>query len=184
MTEYFSKWIDADSFKTLVVCAESNINLVSSTSVYPKANGQAESSNKVVINYLKKKLKRRRGRWAEELPLVLWADRTTPKTSTGQTPYSLVHGCDAVILAEARVPNSRDSLNTIEANYSLMQDSLVLTEEFRDAAKTRIESYQQALARSDNKNVKIRVFREGDPVLQKNNTAVPCPDELKIQYYF
>ncbi|XP_074297214.1 uncharacterized protein LOC141627915 [Silene latifolia] len=57
-----------------------NINLVTSTSGYPKANGQAESSNKVVIRYLKKKLKSRRGTWAEELLLVVWADRTTPKT--------------------------------------------------------------------------------------------------------
>ncbi|XP_074316077.1 uncharacterized protein LOC141652473 [Silene latifolia] len=82
--------------------AEWNINLVTSTPGYPKANGQAESSNKVVINCLKKKLNRKRGRWAEELPLVLWADRTTPKTSTGQTPYYLVYGCEAVIPAEIR----------------------------------------------------------------------------------
>ncbi|XP_074305130.1 uncharacterized protein LOC141640138 [Silene latifolia] len=132
----------------MAFCAEWNINLVTSTPGYPKANGQAESSNKIVINCLKKKLKRKRGRWAEELPLMLWADRTTPKTSTGQTPYSLVYGCEAVIPAEICVPTSRYSLNSIETNDSLLQDSLVLTEELRDAAKIRIASYQQAVARS------------------------------------
>ncbi|XP_074283273.1 uncharacterized protein LOC141607826 [Silene latifolia] len=116
MTDYFSKWIEADSFRQvtekevisfirkniifrLAFCTEWNINLVTSTPGYPKANGQAESSNKVVISCLKMKLKRKRGRWAEELSLVLWADRTTPKTSTSQTPYSFMYGCEVVIPA-------------------------------------------------------------------------------------
>ncbi|XP_074291084.1 uncharacterized protein LOC141617844 [Silene latifolia] len=144
-----------------------NINLVTSTPGYPKANGQAESSNKVVINCLKKKLKSRRGRWAEELLLVLWADKTTLITPTGQTPYFLVYGCETVIPVEVHMPTSRYSLNNIEVNNSLMQDSLVLTEELRDAAKIRIASYQQTVARRYNKNVKIRVFKEGDSVLRK-----------------
>ncbi|XP_074293473.1 uncharacterized protein LOC141620524 [Silene latifolia] len=101
MTDYFSKWIAADSFRqvtekevislirTNIICRhgvyseivcdngtqfvgkriktfydEWNINLVTSTPGYPKANGQAESSNQVVINCLKKKLKSKRGKWA------------------------------------------------------------------------------------------------------------------------
>ncbi|XP_074299119.1 uncharacterized protein LOC141630149 [Silene latifolia] len=147
--------------------AQWNINLVTSTPGYPKANGQAESNNKVVINCLKKKLKKRKGRWAEELPLLLRADRTTPKTSTGQTPYSLIYGCEAVIPAEIHVPTTRCSLNTIEENQPLMQDSLTLAEELRYAAIIRIASYQQTVARSYNKNINIRVFMEGDLVLRK-----------------
>ncbi|XP_074301306.1 uncharacterized protein LOC141632683 [Silene latifolia] len=148
----------------MAFCAQWNINLVTSTSGYPKANGQAEYSNKVVISCLKKKLKRRNGRWAEELPLVLWADWTTPKTSTGQTPYSLVYGFEVVIPEEIHVPTTRSSLNTIEENRPLLQDSLTLAEELRDAAKIIIASYQQTVARSYNKNVNIRVFKEGDLV--------------------
>ncbi|XP_074297421.1 uncharacterized protein LOC141628144 [Silene latifolia] len=151
----------------MAFCAQWNINLVTSTPGYPKDNGQADSSNKVVISYLKKKLKRRKDRWAEELPLVLWADRITPKTSTCQTPYSLVYGCEAVIPAKIHVPTTRCSLNTVEENQPLMQDSLTLAEELRDSAKFRIASYQQTVARSYHKNVNIRVFKEGDLVLRK-----------------
>ncbi|XP_074301294.1 uncharacterized protein LOC141632669 [Silene latifolia] len=151
----------------MAFCAQWNINLVTSTPGYPKANGQVESSNKVVINCLKKKLKRRKGRWAKELSLVLWANRTTPKTSTCQTPYSLVYGCEAVIPAETHVPTTRSNLNTIEENKPLLQDSLTLTEELRDAARIRIASYQQTVAKSYKKNVNIRVFKEGDLVLRK-----------------
>ncbi|XP_074306127.1 uncharacterized protein LOC141641359 [Silene latifolia] len=139
---------------------------VTSTPGYPKANGQAKSSNKVVISCLEKKLKKRKGRWPEELPLVLWADRTTPKTSTDQTPYSMVYGCEAVIPAEIHVPTTSCNLNTVEENQPLMQDSLTLAKELSDAAKIRIASYQQTVTRSYNKNVNIRVFREGDLVLR------------------
>ncbi|XP_074305618.1 uncharacterized protein LOC141640838 [Silene latifolia] len=130
----------------MAFCAQWNINLVTSTLGYPKANGQAESSNKVVISCLEKKLKRGKGRWDKELPLVLWADRTTPKTSTCHTPYSLVYGYEAVITAEIHVPTTRCILNTMEENQPLMQDSLTLAEELRDAAKIRIASYQQTIA--------------------------------------
>ncbi|XP_074299230.1 uncharacterized protein LOC141630289 [Silene latifolia] len=92
---------------------------------------------------------------------------TTLKTSTCHTPYSLVYGCEAVIPAEVHVPPSRYSLNNIEANANLMQDNLSLTEELRDSARIRMTSYQQTVARSYNKNVRIRVFKEGDLVLRK-----------------
>ncbi|XP_074282964.1 uncharacterized protein LOC141607507 [Silene latifolia] len=144
----------------MAFCAEWNINLVTSTPSYPKANGQAESSNKVVINCLKKKLQRRKAKWAEELLLVLWAGRTTPKTSTGQTPYSLVYGCETVIPAEIDVPTTRSSLNTVEDNKPLLQDSLTLAEELRDAARIIIASYQQTVARSYNKNENVNI-RDG-----------------------
>ena len=45
--------------------------MITSTPVHPQANGQAESSNKIIINNLKKKLGSKKGKWAEELPYVL-----------------------------------------------------------------------------------------------------------------
>lgn len=80
------------SEKTETFCRKYNISLVKSTPRYPQANWQAESSNKIIINNLKKRLTAHKGKWVEELPWVLWADRTTPKISTGQTPSSLVYG--------------------------------------------------------------------------------------------
>ena len=43
-------------------CKNWNITLVTSTPRYPQANGQVESSNKLVLGILKKKLDRKRGR--------------------------------------------------------------------------------------------------------------------------
>ena len=38
--------------------------------------------------------------WAEELPNVLWAYRTTPQISTSETPYSSDYEAEAVIPTE------------------------------------------------------------------------------------
>ena len=38
--------------------------------------------------------------WSEKLPFALWAYRTSFRTSTGATPYSLVYGMEAVLLVE------------------------------------------------------------------------------------
>jgi len=153
--------------KTQRFCDKWNIQLIPSTPYNPRSNGQAESSNKIIINILKRKLMAKRGKWAEELPLVLWADRTTTKNSTGQTPFSLVYGCEAVIPVEVALPTARYGLNTPEANIQEVADVLDLVQGLREQASIRMASYQQAVARSYNQNVRIRAFQVGDLVIRK-----------------
>lgn len=75
------------------------------TSVYhPQANRQTEVTNRTILQGLKTRLGRAKGDWVEELPNVLWAYRTTPRTATGETPFSLVYGSEAVIPAENGMP--------------------------------------------------------------------------------
>ena len=54
------------------------IEFYNSTLAYPQSNGQAEASNKTILDGLKKRLEKAKGKWAEELPSVLWAYQTTP----------------------------------------------------------------------------------------------------------
>ncbi|XP_022841945.1 uncharacterized protein LOC111365636 [Olea europaea var. sylvestris] len=61
VTDYFTKWIEVEAL--------SKLNF--STPRYPQANSQAESSNKTVMNTLKKRLSEAKGKWADELPGVL-----------------------------------------------------------------------------------------------------------------
>ncbi|KAJ9564818.1 hypothetical protein OSB04_000784 [Centaurea solstitialis] len=68
------------SDKTRTFYEKRGIKLVTSTPRYPQSNGLAESSNKVIINSIRKRLKGAKDRWVEELPSVLWANRTTPGT--------------------------------------------------------------------------------------------------------
>ena len=48
-----------------------------------------------------------KGIWPEELPSVLWAYRTTARTPTGETPFRLTYGNEAVILAEIGLTSYR-----------------------------------------------------------------------------
>ena len=59
-------------------CCELGITNRYSTPAYPQGNEQAEASNKVIVNGLKKRLDDAKGRWVEELPHVLWAYHITP----------------------------------------------------------------------------------------------------------
>uniref|UniRef100_A0A2N9F652 Uncharacterized protein n=1 Tax=Fagus sylvatica TaxID=28930 RepID=A0A2N9F652_FAGSY len=60
-------------------CSELGIKNVYSSPAYPQSNGQAEASNKTVLDGIKKRLEDAKGRWVEELPNVLWTFRTTPR---------------------------------------------------------------------------------------------------------
>ncbi|KAG7588679.1 Ribonuclease H domain [Arabidopsis suecica] len=90
-------------------CSAWGIKLSYSTSRYPQGNGQAEASNKTILSNLKKHLSARKGGWYDELQPVLWAYRTTPRRATGETPFSLVYGMEAVVQAELNVPGLRRS---------------------------------------------------------------------------
>ena len=55
----------------------------------PQANGQVEPVNKTITHNLKMKLEDLKGRWADELPEVLWAYRTSARSTTRETLLSL-----------------------------------------------------------------------------------------------
>ena len=86
---------DSRAFRGL--CSDLGIKNRYSTPVYPQSNGQTEAINKALVNGLKKRLDYMKGRWAKELPNVLWAYRTTPRRSTGETPFSLTYRAKAVM---------------------------------------------------------------------------------------
>ena len=96
-----------DSIAFRNFCSELNIRNSYSTPRYPQSNGQAEATNKTLINALKKMLEQAKGKWVEELLGVLWAYRTTPGRPTGNTPFALAYGMDAIIPTEIGLPTIR-----------------------------------------------------------------------------
>lgn len=76
---------DSKAFR--IYCSDLRIKNRYSMPANPQSNGQAEATNKTIINGLKKKLENAKERCIEELPNVLWAYQTTPRRSTGETPF-------------------------------------------------------------------------------------------------
>ncbi|GJS58342.1 reverse transcriptase domain-containing protein, partial [Tanacetum coccineum] len=83
------------------------IQLVSTSVYHPQANEAVERANRSIMQGIKTRLHQKGGAWVEELPNVLWAHKTTPKTSNGETPFSLAYGTKAVIPAEIGIPTRR-----------------------------------------------------------------------------
>jgi hypothetical protein len=84
---------------------------------------------------------------------VLWAYRTTPRRSTGETPYSLAYGTEAVILLEVGLPTIRTTLVESGGNDEALAEQLDLAEERRERALITLAAYQEQLRRSYNKKV-------------------------------
>jgi hypothetical protein len=58
----------------------------------------------MVLDALKKRLhdaaNSKGGKWIKELPNALWGLRTQPSKPTGQSPYFLVYGSEAILPAD------------------------------------------------------------------------------------
>ncbi|KAL5808664.1 hypothetical protein ACOSQ3_029355 [Xanthoceras sorbifolium] len=144
-----------------------NIKLSYSSPRYPQANGQAESTNKIIMSTLKKRLDQYKGKWADELQGVLWSYRTTVRTSTGETPFSLTYGSEAVIATEADYPSYKIRHATEETNNRELLNELNTIDERRDKAAIKLVVYQQRVARHYNRNIRLKVFNIGDWVIRR-----------------
>ena len=137
-----------------------------STPIYPQSNGQAEATNKTLALILKKQLDEHKGRWCEQLHNILWAYRTTRRSATGESPFLLTYGAEAVIPTEILMPTTKTEAWEKNLTTDMMLERLDDLEERREAALQKMENYQRRLAREYNKKVKLRNFVEGQYVLR------------------
>nr|XP_033512859.1 uncharacterized protein LOC117277560 [Nicotiana tomentosiformis] len=129
---------------------------------------------------LQKTLEEAKGLWPELLPEVLWAYRTTPKTSTGETPYSLVYGTDVVIPVEVGESSLRYSHESGPRNDESRKQELEEVEKWRDMAYIRMIAQKQQAEYYYNKKAKIRPLKVGDYVLKDKTQANKDPREGKL----
>ena len=95
---------------------------------------------------------------------MLWSIRTT---ATGQTPFALVYGAEAVLPHEVRRCSAR-VLAFDEAQQDAMRGmDIVLREEHRRQALLRAARYQEALRRYQCRRVRSRTLEVSDLVLRR-----------------
>ena len=92
-----------------------------------------------------------------------------PRRATGESPFSLTFGVEAIIPAEISVPTLRRqlSLENEDRNQEMLSDSLDLLDEKRDRALVHMANYQQSISKYYNSKVRPRTSNEGDLVLHK-----------------
>lgn len=68
-------------------CAQLNITQHFASVKHPQTNGLVDRANHSLGEGIKARLDKHKGRWVDELSHVLWAHRTTIKSSMGDTPF-------------------------------------------------------------------------------------------------
>ncbi|KAK3008565.1 hypothetical protein RJ639_013962 [Escallonia herrerae] len=165
------KQFDNNNFRTF--CSNLSIDLRFTSVAHPQSNGQTENMNRNILQGLKKKLNEAKGAWVDELPKVLWAYRTTPHSVTGEMPFSLYYGTEAMLPVEIGVPTIW-ALHFSELNNDVgLRTNLDLVEEARTQAHVRSVNVKQRVARYYNQRVRSKQFNEGDLVLHKLEVSNP-----------
>ncbi|KAL0411872.1 UNVERIFIED_CONTAM: hypothetical protein Slati_3776900 [Sesamum latifolium] len=144
--DYFTKWVEAESLARIT-------------------EGEACTSSKDSPQWL---ILRPMGKLRSQI-----ASWTTPRGSTGETPFSLVYGTEAIIPAELGMPSHRVMNFSEECNENLLRENLDLIEELREKAFLRAQRYKNIMISSYNIRVKSRNFQVGDLVLRRVDALKP-----------
>ena len=125
----------------------------------------------MILDALKKRLYQKEekhpGRWLKELLAMVWGLRTQASHSTRVSPYFLVYGSEAILLADIafRAP-------TVE-HYNEEQAIAIRTENVDRAEEERLitcictAKYLEGLRRYYNRNIKGRSFVVDDLILRR-----------------
>jgi transposase InsO family protein len=118
---------------------------------HPRANGQVERANGMILEALRKKVfdknEKFAGKWIRELPYVIWSLRTQPRRVLhGNTPFFMVYDSEAVLPADLKFGAPR-----------LIFENIVI----------QSARYQQTLRRYHDKAIRHRSFAVGDLVLRR-----------------
>eukprot|EP00253_Pinus_taeda_P006502 PITA_06502 len=170
-TDYFTKWIEAipcRSKKMVSFCHKFHITLGHSTAYYPQGNGLVESSNKSLVNMIKKVLEENKKNWHKKLVNALWADRLTTKRSIGVSPYELVYGLEAKFPSSLGIPVMK-LLQESQAEPNDMQrrvNQIICLQQTRDQVYNRVQILQDKLKKAFDRRTKAEDFNMGDKVLK------------------
>ncbi|GKU97906.1 hypothetical protein SLEP1_g10981 [Rubroshorea leprosula] len=110
-------------------CSSYGIKLQFTSVYHPESDGMVESVNKCILEGIKPRLEQHKARWADELNNVLWAYRTTSRIATGETPYHLTFGTEAVIPIEIGIPSFKVTHFDEGQNGQLLRENLDLLDE-------------------------------------------------------
>ena len=127
-----------------------------------QANGQAESSNKILIRLIKKKIEETTRRWHEVLSKALWAHRISRHGATKVTPFELVYGQEAILPVEVNLDTYRlakqNDLSVVDY-HDLMMDNIDEVSDKRLQALKEIEKDKIWVARAYNKKIRSKSFQ-------------------------
>jgi hypothetical protein len=138
---------------------------------HPRANGQVEMVNGMIIEGLKKRLydenSKKCGKWIHELPHVIWGLRTQPYKATGQTPFFLVYGSEAILPADIMWKSPRVEMYNEGETDEARQLELDSIEE----ARCTIPTGDPTISRTQHQRTVVQYMRFG-PTLHRRRVRI------------
>ncbi|KAK2986185.1 hypothetical protein RJ640_006220 [Escallonia rubra] len=146
---------------------EYRFEIINYTPYYAQANGQAEATNKSIKHIMERAIEDSPNEWLRLLSKGLWAFRTSPRSSTGITPYALTYGHDPILPMEITVKSFRvamqNSLAVAEYNEAMAIELEDLGDHRLDALD-RLHAQKLKVSKSYNRRVLPKTFHEGSLV--------------------
>jgi transposase InsO family protein len=176
---------NAQEFKSkfmIDLCGNHNISLTHSMPYYPQGNGLVESSNKTLIEIIKKLLVENKKLQDSKIKYALWTDIISTKKSLGTSPFHLVYGVDFVFPTQLGIPVLKflqeeiDKLNDIQRRIF----QIIEVQQKREELGENTEAYQSNIKSTFDKKTKKEIFQEGDMVLRWDAKTVENPKHGKF----
>lgn len=138
-----------------------------STVSRPQTNGQAESANKIVLKRNQEVFGSCERGMVRRPAGVVWSAQTTTKEATGNSPFGLVYGSEAVLPIEVDIPSPQMNFYEFEKNEEEKPINLDFLSETLGKVLLRSIRYKQRVTRQFNRRVKVRLIQLGDWLVKK-----------------
>eukprot|EP00253_Pinus_taeda_P008420 PITA_08420 len=156
------------SKRKIEFCNKYKIILGHSTAYYPQGNRLVESSNKSLVDIVKKLLEINKKSWHTKLVNALWADRVSQKKSIGMSPFELVYGVDTVFPTSLAAPVVK-LLQEAGSEDDPMQrrlNQMIHLEQTREEFCKNMFKLQERIKKIYDRKVKTDKFQLDDVVLK------------------
>eukprot|EP00253_Pinus_taeda_P024642 PITA_24642 len=169
-TDYFTKWIEV-----IPTRQATNVSFVINITSFwatqlpnPQGNGLAESSNKSLVNIIKKLLEINKKSWHKRLVNALWADRVSQKKSIGTSPFELVYGVDTVFPTSLAAPVVKllQEAGSEEDPMQRRLNQMVHLQQTREEIFKNTYKLQEKIKKIYDRKAKVDKFQVDDVVLK------------------
>lgn len=164
---------------------EYNIGYWKSSPYHPQANGQEKATNREIEAILTKIVQLHYRDWSNRLPEVVWAYRTTWKTTKGFTLFELLYGKIAMLPIEFEHKTLRTTLElNIDLPVTQRENLLHLNslDEMHKSTLEHIEIIQKKRKQWHDSHIKNKKFQVGDWAFLYDSRFKELPGKLHTRW--
>jgi transposase InsO family protein len=116
-------------------CEDLDIQICYASVAHPESNEQVERANAEILKGLKTRtydgLKKHGMKCIDELPCALWGNRTSSSRATGETPFFMVYGAEAILPPEVTMGSLSVKTYDEVTQYQLRREDIDWVDERR-----------------------------------------------------